>query len=512
MDRRNLLAAGLAVAWASVCPAEDAGIGIFAGRNDLGAVQHPGSANYDPVAQTYALAGSGKNMWAKADEHCFLWKKLAGDFILDARAHWAGAGADPHRKFGWIVRASLAADSAYADVAIHGDGLASLQFRRARGAVTEQIVSAATEPDVFQFARKGTRYSMSVARFGAPLNAAGKTAGTTTELDLDLGDEVYVGLFVCSHRPEVVEHAVFGNVRISIPAKDGFRPYRDYLGSRLETMDVATGARQTLHSVHDSLQAPNWTRDGKALLCNRNGRIVRFDLATKQLAPVDTGGVVNNNNDHVLSFDGTQLGISSAAGPLRKSTIYTLPAGGGAPRQVTASDRHSYLHGWSPDGKFLLFTGERNGDFDIFRIPAAGGAEVNLTKAPGLDDGAEYAPDGQTIYFNSTRGGRMQIWKMDADGGRQTAVVADENNNWFPHVSPDGKAIVFLSFPGDVDPRDHPFYKQVQLRLAPVAGGAPRTIAYLYGGQGTINVPSWSPDGKRLAFVSNTAGIPAASP
>ena len=158
----------------------------------------------------------------------------------------------------------------------------------------------------------------------------------------------------------------------------------------------------------------------------------------------------------------------------------------------------------SPDGKFLIYTGERNGEFDIYKISAEGGEEIRLTTAKGLDDGPEYSPDGKYIYFNSTRGGMMQIWRMKPDGSGQEQITNDEFNNWFPHISPDGKWIVFLSFSKDVDPSDHPFYKRVYLRLMPVAGGNPKVIAYVYGGQGTINVPSWSPDSKKVALVSNT--------
>jgi Tol biopolymer transport system component len=152
----------------------------------------------------------------------------------------------------------------------------------------------------------------------------------------------------------------------------------------------------------------------------------------------------------------------------------------------------------------MVFTGQRDGVFDVYKIPTAGGAEVRLTTAEGLDDGPEFSPDGKYIYFNSSRTGRMQLWRMKPDGSEQTQLTDDGFNNWFPHVSPDGKWIAYIAFPPEVPATEHPFYKHVTLRLVPVGGGAARVIAYLYGGQGTMNVPSWSPDGKRLAFVSNT--------
>lgn len=206
----------------------------------------------------------------------------------------------------------------------------------------------------------------------------------------------------------------------------------------------------------------------------------------------------------MLSFDGKMLAISSGEGENGASVGYVVPHTGGDPVRINKVGP-SYMHGWSPDGKYLVFTGQRNNDFDIYRVPAKGGEEVRLTTAPGLDDGPEYTPDGKYIYFNSVRSGMMQIWRMAPDGSNQTQITNDDFHNWFPHISPDGKWIVFLSFlKEEVDASDHPFYKHVYLRLMPATGGPAKVIAYLYGGQGTINTPSWSPDSRRIAFISNT--------
>jgi Tol biopolymer transport system component len=213
--------------------------------------------------------------------------------------------------------------------------------------------------------------------------------------------------------------------------------------------------------------------------------------------------VNKNNNDHVLTFDGKQIGLSSSADENKgQSVVYTVPVTGGIPKKITANSP-SYFHGWSPDSQFLVFTGERNGDFDIYKISKDGGKEIRLTDAKGLDDGCEFSPDGKYIYFCSTRTGNMHVWRMDPDGKNQTQLTFDGMNNWFPHVSPDNKWLVFITFPKEVPANSHPFYQRVYLRVMPVAGGEIRTIAYLYGGQGTINVPSWSPDSKKIAFVSN---------
>ncbi len=475
--------------------------GYFEASGDIGEPAIAGSAAYDPAAQTYTITGAGTNMWGARDEFQFVWRKMTGDFIVRTHAAFVGAGVDPHRKIGWIIRKSLDADSPYVDAAAHGDGLTSLQFRRTTGGVTEQVESTLKKPDVIQLERRGRTYIMSVARFGEPFVR-------TEQSDVDLGDEVYVGLFVCSHNPKVSEIATFSNVRIVVPPKEGWRPYRDYIGSNLEVMTVATGARTVLHTSPISLQAPNWTVDGKALIYNSEGKLFRFDLATKTPSILDTGFATRNNNDHVLTFDGTMLGISHhSADDNGRSVIYTLPSAGGVPKRITAKSP-SYFHGFSPDSKWLIYTGQRDGALDIYKISAEGGEEIRLTTAEGVDDGSEFTPDGQWIYFNSSRTGRMQIWKMKPDGSEQTQITNDEFNNWFPHIAPDGKSMVVLSYGQDVEPGDHPFYRHVYLRHMALDGSNPKVIAYLYGGQGTINVPSWSPDSKRIAFVSNTA-LPA---
>ncbi len=475
-------------------------LGVFTGHNDVGNPAKSGAATYDAEKQQYAIEGAGTNMWLGRDEFQFAWRRLKGNFILTTRAELIGKGVEEHRKIGWNVRSSLDPDSPHVTAVVHGDGLTSLQFRRTKGAITEQMISPLKAADIIQLERKGKLFVMSVARFGDPFV-------TEQIADIALGDEVIAGLFVCSHNKDVVEKAVFRDVRITVPASDTFVPYRDYIGSNLEVMDVATGARRILHTSPDSLQAPNWTNDGKALIYNSKGRLYRFDLAGKApVVPVeiDLDFATNNNNDHVLSFDGKMLAISHhVREEENRSNVYVVPVQGGKPRRITTKGP-SYLHGWSPDAKFLIYTGQRDGELDIYKISVSGGEEVALTSAKGVDDGPEYTPDGKYIYFNSTRTGKMQIWRMKPDGSNQEQVTNDEYNNWFPHISPDGKSIVILSFPKDIDPADHPFYKHVYIRVMPAAGGAPKVIAYLYGGQGTINVPSWSPDSKKIAFVSNT--------
>jgi Tol biopolymer transport system component len=476
-------------------------VGDFDGSRDVGAPKIAGSAAYNGASQEYSLSAGGVNMWAERDEFQFVWKKMTGDFILQARVQFIGQGVEGHRKAGLIVRSTPDADSAYVDGVVHGDGLTSLQFRRTKGAITEEKQSTAKGVDVLQLERRGNSYIFSAAKFGEPF-------AVTEIADVALGDDVLIGLALCSHNPDVTERAVFSDVRIIRPAKEGFVPYRDYIGSVLELLDVETGRRQVIYKSENPFEAPNWTRDGSALIYNTSGRaegrgrLYRFDLVTRQPTLIDTGTANRNNNDHVLSFDGTMLAISDQSAG--QSAVYTVPVGGGTPKRITPLTP-SYLHSWSPDGKSLIYTGGRNGEFDIYSIAADGsGTEVNLTKTKGLDDGPEYTPDGNYIYFNSVRSGTMQVWRMKPDGTSPEQITNDEWNNWFPHISPDGQWIAIISFPKEVEPTDHPYYKRVYLRLMPIAGGTPKVIAYVYGGQGTINVPSWSPDSRMLAFVSNT--------
>jgi TolB protein len=469
--------------------------GIFTSQTDVGNVSRKGSCEYNAATQEYTVVGSGTNIWANHDEFHFVYLQLKGDFIVRANGAFVGKGVEEHRKWGWMVRASLDSSSAHVNAVVHGDGLTSLQFRRTTGATTEEKKSTLTTADVVELERKANRYIMRVAHNGETF--------ITDSLDLDIGNDVYVGLFVCSHNPQISETAVIHNVRIVYPAPDTLVRYRQYLGSQLEILDVASGNSNIIYQSPGSIQAPNYMKDGKNLIYNSEGLIYKFDLTQRTSTVLNTGSVKHNNNDHVISFDGKMLGLSSSEKDNGPSLVWTVPITGGEPTRITPTGP-SYLHGWSLDGKELVFVGQRNNDYDIYKVKAIGGEETNLTNSPGLDDGCEYSPDGKYIYFNSTRSGTMQIYRMKPDGSSVERMTNDEWNNWFPHISPDGKWVVFISFGQDVSPSDHPFYKHVYLRLMPVSGGTPKVIAYLYGGQGTINTPCWSPDSKKIAFISNS--------
>jgi TolB protein len=475
--------------------------GTFEGNTDVGDVKIEGNFSFNPQTEQYSLSGSGTNMWGTNDEFHFVWRKVSGDFILYTMTQFEGEGVDPHRKAGVIFRKDLTPSSPYVSAAYHGDGLVSMQYRQAEGGETGEFKHPADFTSTLQLQKEGNNIIMMAAGEGEPLVQTGM-------LEADwLSGEYYAGLFVCSHNPDVAETAVFSNTRFTAPVSGDFTPYRDFLGSRVEILDVETGLRKQIYFSEDNMEAPNWSPDGSYLILNSRGRLYRLDIETAGISEINTGFATSNNNDHGISPDGTQLVISHHVDDLpagQNSIIFTLPLEGGTPTRVTPNGP-SYWHGWSPDGKYLIYTGNRNGQWDIYRIPVEGGEEVNLTNIPGLDDGSEYSFDGRHIWFNSVRSGSMEIWRMNEDGGEPVQVTNDEYQNWFPHQSPDGSRIIFLSYLPDVPAADHPYYKHVMLRIMDTTDFKPRVIAHLYGGQGTINVPSWSPDSRRVAFVSNSA-------
>ena len=276
------------------------------------------------------------------------------------------------------------------------------------------------------------------------------------------------------------------------------------VSSVLEIFDVTTNERTVVKEFPYLIEAPNWTPDGEWLVYNSGGKLYKLSpVHPEEPQLINTGFATRCNNDHVISADGKYIAISHSPVEGGGSRIYTLPFEGGIPRLITPVGP-SYLHGISPDNKYLSYCAERNGNYDVYVIPFEGGEEIRLTTVEDLDDGPEYSPDGQYVWFNSARSGLMQIWRMKADGSEQTQMSFDENrNSWFPHVSPDGKQVLFICYrKGDLKPDEHLANKNVELRIMPATGGDPKTLVQLFGGQGTINVNSWAPDSKRLAFVS----------
>ena len=261
-------------------------------------------------------------------------------------------------------------------------------------------------------------------------------------------------------------------------------------------------SKKVVFSSPRLFEAPNWSLDGKYLVLNSEGKLWRLAVAGGEPELIPTGSVRGINNDHGVSPDGTQVAISAGQ-------IFVLPFVGGTPRQVTEK-APSYFHGWSPNGRSLVYCARRDNNFDLYSIPVEGGAEKRLTTHPGYDDGPEHSPDGKWIYFNSDRTGSWDIWRIPAEGAgvddaRARRITSDELEDWFPHPSPDGRWLLFISFAKGT--KGHPANQNVVLRMMRLPGAKPapgkiREVVRLFGGQGTINVSSWSPDSKRFAYVS----------
>ncbi|HEY9165767.1 MAG TPA: hypothetical protein VIS48_06345 [Candidatus Kryptonia bacterium] len=461
----------------------------FDGQTKVGRVHLPCSMKYDSAAHTYTITGSGNNMWANEDDFYYVWRHASGDLHLSTDISWVGEGKQPHRKAGWVVRAGLNSDDPYVDAVAHGVGLICLQYRTTTGGTTSEVQSPVAAPARMILERTGDQFTLTLVK-----DDVKHIVGTIT---LRMPADVYAGLAVCSHDSTTQETAVFSDVKFTQTGE--VKVDQQVLESTLETIDVSSGVRTIVRSAKEHFEAPNWSRDGNTLYFNSDGKIYTIPVGGGTPTLINTGSQTKCNNDHGLSPDGKLLAISDQSKD-GSSRIYILPSGGGDPRLVT-ENAPSYWHGWSPDGKTLAYCAERDGNFDVYTISVNGGKEIRLTTAPGLDDGPDYSPDGKYIYFNSVRTGQMKIWRMKADGSEQTQITPDDGyNDWFAHPSPDGKWIVFVSYDKSVE--GHPENKDVVLRLMPTSGGEPKIIATLFGGQGTINVPSWSPDGKRVAFVS----------
>ena len=471
---------------------------------DVGTQRIPGSTVYDVQTQTYTITGSGNNIWGLEDEFQFAALKISSDLILTVQAGFLGQGKNLHRKWGIMFRQTLEAYAVHANAVVHGDGLTSLQYRPGKGADTAEVRAALSAADVVQLERAGNQIIMRAAKTGEALVETGR-------IQLGITGEIYAGLFVCSHEIDVAETAVFKNVGLDVPAALGVDGNQHPSASRLELLEVETGNRSIIYSSVAHFEAPNWSRDGKYLLFNQEGNIYKFPLASRTPELLNTGSVKANNNDHGISFDGTQLALSSHTkqdGRKAGSQIYVVDIGGGEPGKVT-DQAPSYWHGWSPDGKTLVYCAERDGSYDIYAISSSGGTETRLTSSQGLDDGPEFSSDGKFIYFNSTRSGQMKIWRMKPDGSDQEQISFGQSNDWFAHPSPDGRRMLYVSYPLSVPAVSHPHNERVTIVEQEISSGKVRVLAHLYGGQGTLNVPSWSPDGKFVAFVSYTYGDPS---
>ena len=507
---------------AAVCCAQS--VGQFEGSNDVGVTPAKGKAEFAAASGQYRVTGGGANIWGNTDAFQFAWKKLSGDVALTADVQFIGAGTVAHRKAALMVRQSLDADSAYADVALHGDGLTSLQYRPTAAAATleskQEAKSDLTGLVRIRIERRGNNFTMIAGKPGGPMTTTGPVVTA-------LKDPVYVGLAVGSHDANILETAVFTNV--TVQALPDARPVQRF-SSKISIFDTRDKSIHTVFQADTVFEAPNWSNDGKFLIVNSGGRLYRLaaDIsgnAKPELINIDP--TLRLNNDHAPSPDGKLIAFSASTATSRGSQVYLCNADG-SNTHIMVKETPSYFHGWSPDGKYLAYVHQHPGpngtpaNYDIFRIPAAGGESEQLNSNGGYDDGPDYSPDGKWIYYNTDRSGTWDVWRIPADGAgpgdvKAERVTSDDMEDWFPHPSPDKKWLLFLSFAKGVATHNDKL-PGTQLRMMPLPGNKlakdPKiqVVTTFFGGQGTINVNSWAPDSKRFAYVIYEPLPPAGPP
>ncbi|HEY2417538.1 MAG TPA: hypothetical protein VGH84_06435 [Steroidobacteraceae bacterium] len=460
-------------------------IGIFDGRTDIGETVVPGQVRFDDAAGTYTVTAAGENMWTDHDAFYLLWKKVSGDFQLTADIAFPRALGRAHRKAVLMVRQDLDAGAAYADVAIHGSGLSALQYRRAKGVNTQDIELNIDFPKTARLVKRGDVIRMFLSTHGEPLHQSGAA------IKLHFAGRYYVGIGLCSHDKDSTETAVFSQVELKKPA-----PVAGALElfSSVQTIQTEDKFRRAMmvRTVTGRIGSVNWSADGQSLYFNQDGRLQKMSVLGGKPELISITPHLWCDDNHGLSPDNRQLAVSCASSPGRPASLYTLPVAGGAAKQVT-HDGSAEFHGWSPDGASIAFTGIRNGHSDVYVVPAQGGEPKRLTST-AHNDGADFAADGH-IYFTSDRSGSAQVWRMNADGTQATPLTHDPGSDRFPHVAANGKQLVYLNA-GSGKLGD------ATLKILDLDSGQSRVLVDLYGGDGSLNAPSWSPDNHHLAFTA----------
>jgi len=261
----------------------------------------------------------------------------------------------------------------------------------------------------------------------------------------------------------------------------------------LETYDLATQTTRTILQTDLLIEAPNWGPTG--FLVNADGRLYNVPFANPRLIPIDTGDLTRCNNDHLLTATEILFGCHRGNG----AELFAMPLTGG-PTRLISPEPPTWLHGLHPDGTTLTYCATR-GDKTVIDIYTKTGdqPERRLTLGGAMCDGPDFSADGTNIYYNCDRTGPAQIWCMNADGTDQRQLFADDHVNWFPHPSPNGTHVLYLAYPPGT--KNHPRDLPIALCLMDKTGQNRRRILEFTGGQGTINVPNWSPDGQHFAFI-----------
>jgi Tol biopolymer transport system component len=487
-------------------PVEKFGKNALFGKSGLiaGTAQHSDSV--------FTVQGT-MDIWGPMDGGHFVWQPVQGDFVFVARvASMDNPGGNKHAKAGLCLRETLEGGSRNISQCITPVDGTQFLYRETTDGKTVRIspdaaaprssVPKETFPCWLKLVRSGNEFS-------GYESLDGETWWLTGTLKLDFKADAFIGLSSSSHTTNTLTTSVFDHVQLSTSKAGAGTKSAKNRRAQLMTIGIDGSDKRLIYETTTGLEAPNWSPDGKWLVCNGGGALWRIAAdGSGQPEKIPTGNVQKVNNDHVLAPNGRTIYFSAAG------HLYAVPFAGGQPRRVSndqppARQYKYFLHGVSPDEQTLAYVGveSANGDpwgrMDLFTIPAAGGADTRLTNTPAPDDGPEYSSDGKWIYFNSELNaklpGHAQCYRMKPDGTGIEQLTHDERVNWFPHVSPDGRWIVYISFPpGTVK---HPADKDVILRRMRPDGSEQADIIAFNGGQGTINVNSWSPDSQRFAFV-----------
>jgi TolB protein len=474
-------------------------LGVFDGQSDVGSVSPPGTARFDAATGTYLLDSAGANTWYHIDGFHYLWKKTSGDLTLTADvafpSHTYAHEPNPHRKGILMIRQSLDAGGAYIGIGVHGSGLTALQFRRERGANTEGIELNIEAPKTVRLEKRGDTFTLLLSMHGEPLHPAGASA------TLRFKEPFFVGLGALSHDVDTTDRVVFSQVSLQ-PLSSPPNEARSTTFSSLIDIQIEDQFRRAvvIRSLPTLLQSADWIPGSRSIYVHESGHVIRVPLldplAGGTPQDVATPGLVGCAANYGLSFDGQWLAMSCAPAKGEQHEVFVLPAGGGAPRQLTHGTAPSYFHAWSFDSATIAFTRGRASKADIFLVAAAGGAETRLTR-DSLNDGPDFTPDGKFMYFDSMRSGSLQIWRMHTDGSGAEQITDDDNVNSSPHVAPDGKTLVFLSqAPGSGDA-----IGPAAIKAMAFDDGLIRTVANVQGNRNSFSMYPWG-DSHHLAFIS----------
>jgi TolB protein len=487
-----------ALLWLLVSPAW--GQGVFENHSDVGSVTPPGTASFNATTNTYTLTAAGANTWYHVDNFHYLWKKSSGDLSLTADVSFPPITydhtPDPHRKGILMFRQTLDAGGVYVGVAQHGSGLMALQFRRQRGANSEDVELNIEGPKSIRIVKQGDVFTMYVSMKGEPLHPVGAS------VELHLEEPFYVGLGAVSHDVNTTDEVEFARVSLQRSAPVATTA-KQVVYSTLQTISINDQFRRAMvvRSIPAHTDSPNWAPDGKSIYVHEAGRIQRIPYLNPPAGGppqiIDTGKLVGCSGNYGLSPDGKWVAVSCRETAGVPHQVYLLPAlGGGTPKKVTNTTAGSYFHAWAPDSQSLAFTrGSGASKSDIFTTPIDGSSERQLT-SDTVNDGPDYTPDGKFIYFDSARSGKLQIWRMKPDGSAAEQITDDDGINHSPHVSPDGKSVAFLSQQGP----DSNEIVPTTLKVISNSDGMIHSVVNFQGNRGSFQMYGWG-DATHLAFV-----------